>query len=131
LFVYDTSDFSKPPEELPAFPHPNPTAYPQPNDWSPDGRSLLLNSAGGGGIWLYSRDTHTYRRLVDITPGGLSGASAWLGDGRWIVYGHRGRLFMTDVSSMSTREILAATSDFHGRARNSRFDRLTASSCRP
>lgn len=105
LYVYETDDFSKPPEVLPPFPHPNPTAYPQPNDWSPDGRSLLITSLGGDSLWLYSRDTRTYRRLVDISPG-LNGAGIWL-DGRRIVYANRGRLFITDVSSLSTREILA------------------------
>lgn len=106
LFIYDASDFSKPPETLPPFPHPNPTAYPQPNDWSPDGRSLLINSIGGGSTWLYSRDTQRYRRLVDIAgSGGASGV--WLGDGRRIVFVNRGRLFVTDVASPSPHEILA------------------------
>jgi Tol biopolymer transport system component len=106
LYVYDANDLSKPPEVLPPFPDPIPTAYPQPTDWSPDGRSLLLSSIGGGAVWMYSRDTHSYRRLIDS-----GGAGTWLGDGRRIVYPSRGRLFITEVASPSGREILAASGE--------------------
>jgi Tol biopolymer transport system component len=102
LFIYDTQDFGKPPEELP----PNPDATVANllcTDWSPDGQRILYASPStpGGGVWMYTRSDRTHRRATDGSGG------AWLKNGRQFVYANRGLLHIFDVTSNTSREILA------------------------
>jgi Tol biopolymer transport system component len=74
---------------------------PRPQDWSPDGQSLLFWSAGSSGVWRYSIGNRTYTRLTDGSGG------HWLQDGRRFIYANGGRLHLFDTASNTTREILA------------------------
>jgi hypothetical protein len=69
IVIYDMHDFSKPLDTLPSFPDPSVLA-PVPRDWSPNGRLLTITGSGGpraygGGVWVYSFETRTYRRITD------------------------------------------------------------------
>lgn len=88
----------KPPEVLPPYPDAG-GRFPITFDWSPDGRSIGI-SGQGGGVWLYSLETRTYRRVAD------GGGPHWLSDGRRLVFQNRGRLFIADVASGATRDVL-------------------------
>jgi Tol biopolymer transport system component len=103
VFVYDTSDFSKPVETLTPNVLPT-TAAPRINDWSPDGRSIALNAqVPGGGVWIYSLDTASSRRIGD------GGVSIWLKDGRRLIYTNGPRLFVIDTTSRISSEVLAGS----------------------
>ena len=102
LYVYDARDFSKASEELPPFPQKiREASQLTPVDWSPDGH--LLAATAVGKMWLYSFDTKTYRSITDV--GGQFGT--WLPDGRRMIVGRQGRLFVTDTSSGETRPLFA------------------------
>jgi Tol biopolymer transport system component len=108
LYIYDPSDFSKPPETLPRFPETAPNTYPATADWSPDGRQIAISITGSGagvfgvgGVWIYSLDTRMYRRLAN------GAGPVWLSDGRRIVYSTLGRLSLLDSVSNSSHELLA------------------------
>lgn len=79
-------------------------------DWSPDARSLVLNAAtpstarGGGGagvpgLWIYTVDNGTSRRLTDGTE------ATWMRDGRRLICGNQGRLSVVDASSGRALEL--------------------------
>jgi serine/threonine protein kinase/Tol biopolymer transport system component len=110
IVIYDMHDFSKPLDTLPSFPDPS-VLIPVPRDWSPDGRLLTITGGGGprayrGGVWVYSFETRTYRRIT------AEGAySRWLHDGRRLIYANLGRLFVAEVSSGMTREVLAISGE--------------------
>lgn len=77
----------------------------------------MINSIGGGAIWVYSRDTNAYRRLVNVAGGGIA---SWLNDGRRFIYGNGGRLFVGDAVSGSNRELVAIPGESIG------YPRVTA-----
>jgi Tol biopolymer transport system component len=101
IFIFDISDFSRPLTTLPQF--DSTVQYPAPSDWSPDGRQIAIDGVGGSGagVWVYSLETRTYRRLADGSD------PAWLADGRRLVYDNRGRLRVVDTITGNTKEVLA------------------------
>jgi serine/threonine protein kinase len=101
VLIYDSADFSKPTEILPAFPDAT-ASFTWPSDWSPDGRLLAATGQGGrGGVWVYSFDARAYRRVAD------GSTARWLSDGRRLIYQNGGRLFIVDTASGVAREVLA------------------------
>ena len=100
LFIYDAADFTKPVDTPPPVPDAS-VLNPRPQDWSPDGGSLLFWSAGASGVWRYSLVNRSYTRFTDGSGGN------WLQDGRRFIYANGGRLHLFDTASNTTREILA------------------------
>jgi serine/threonine protein kinase/WD40 repeat protein len=102
IAIYKASDFSRPLDVLPDFPERQ-VSYGRVEDWSPDGRTLAICGVGpAGGLWLYSFDTRSYRRITN------SGFNAiWLNDGRRIIYSFGNRLMIVDVVSGATADVLA------------------------
>jgi Tol biopolymer transport system component/predicted Ser/Thr protein kinase len=100
LFIYDAADFTRPVDTPPPVPDAS-VVNPRPQDWSPDGRSLLFWSAGGTGVWRYSIENRSYPRFTDGSGGN------WLQDGLRFIYANGGRLHLFDTASNTTREILA------------------------
>jgi Tol biopolymer transport system component len=84
--------------------------------WSPEGRRLagyVGNPAGGylPGLVVYSLDSGEYDRLADLRGGYNNGwgvTPAWLSDGRRLLGGARGGLFLVDSQSKKVRQILEA-----------------------
>jgi Tol biopolymer transport system component len=70
LCIYDSSDFSKPPETLPRFPETARGTFPVPSDWSPDGRQILISIVGAAdsGVWIYSLDTRCIVEWLTAHP---------------------------------------------------------------
>jgi len=112
LFVYDGHDFSKAPEALPPNPDPSVTNL-LATSWSPDGTRILYHTPGSarGGIWMFSFADRTHRRLTDGTY------AAWLRDGRRFVFSKAGRLLVYDLSTSSSRDVLAIPGESLGAAR--------------
>ena len=100
LYIYDTANFEQPIDTPPPIPDPR-VLNPTPVDWSPDARSLLFSSAGVNGVWLYSVVNRTYSRLTE------GGGGNWLQDGRRFLYTNRGRVYLFDTGSNTTKEIFA------------------------
>jgi Tol biopolymer transport system component/predicted Ser/Thr protein kinase len=107
LYIHDLQDPAKPPEVLPPFPVSPESIYGQPNDWSRDGRAIALIDLAGprSGVWLYSLDSKSYRRIADA-GGGFSGAKL-TSDGRHVVFARVGRLWIADIAAATVRELLA------------------------
>ena len=77
--------------------------------WSPDGRHIagtLPPAAGGSGIVVYSLDT---RAMDKISPFG--DAPQWLPDGRRMVFVWRNKLYLEDVATRKTSELLSFERD--------------------
>jgi serine/threonine protein kinase len=118
LFIYAMNDFSKPSDVPPPF-NAAP-GYPLPMDWSPDGRFLVFGPQSSGrprrDLWVYSRDTRTYRPIANRGADGAAPtptAAAWLSDSRRLVQsGARGRLFVVDVATGTSRELLTIPGEF-------------------
>jgi Tol biopolymer transport system component len=98
ISIYDAGDFAKPPEVLAPVPA-GVGAAPRATDWSPDGQSLALNGAASvaSGIWIYSFDTRSYRRVI-----ASGNSAAWFRRGNRFVYQSEGKLFVSDLSGKST-----------------------------
>jgi Tol biopolymer transport system component len=103
LVVFDARDFSQPIDTLPPVPDPAVTT-PFVSDWSPDGRSMTISSLGAAGVWLYSLDTRSYRRVTD-------GEVPWFVDGQRLIYSNRGRLSVIDTVSGASHEVLAISGE--------------------
>jgi eukaryotic-like serine/threonine-protein kinase len=102
IAIYKASDFSRPLDVLPDFPERQ-VSYGRVEDWSPDGRTLAICGVGpAGGLWLYSFDTRSYRRITNS-----GGNAIWLKDGRRIIYSFGNRLMIVDVVSGATADVLA------------------------
>ena len=52
-------------------------------------------------MWVYSLGSRAYRRVTD------GAAPEWLGDGRRLLYEHRGRISIVDVASGISHEVFA------------------------
>jgi Tol biopolymer transport system component/predicted Ser/Thr protein kinase len=75
--------------------------------WSPDGKTAAgarFSESGTGGLWLFEEATRTMRKIL---PTGLY--PAWIRDGKRILYQDRGRLFLTELATRRTKELLAVT----------------------
>jgi Tol biopolymer transport system component len=101
LYLYDATDFSKPPETLPKLPEAMRGGTFVVLDWSPDSRSIVGTS--GAGVWMYSLDARSYRAI-----GRASGTSVqWLPDGRRLLFARQGRLYVRDLAADTEREIMS------------------------
>ena len=95
VLIYNTDDFSKPASVL--SPPVEPRALPpRVTDWSPDGRFIAITPQGAGGVWIYSLEDGTARRVAQGTP------ASWFSDGRRLIYVNAGRVFVLDTTSLST-----------------------------
>jgi WD40 repeat protein len=82
--------------------------------WSPDGTEFLgdaesdvgLFNFSFGGVYTYSFTSGRFTRLSNIGQ-----SQAWLKDGRRVLYSHRGRLFVVDIISKKSREIMSVAPD--------------------
>jgi Tol biopolymer transport system component/predicted Ser/Thr protein kinase len=111
IFIYDVRSLALV-ETLPPFPDAA-VAYPYASDWSPDDRQLAIGCTGGrGGVWVYSFDSKSYRRVAN------GDAPSWFEDGRRLIFGSVGgnqllhgsigaQLQVADVTTGATRSILA------------------------
>jgi Tol biopolymer transport system component len=104
LYIYDTTDFSKPPEALPKLPESMRGGTFVVVEWSPDGNSIA--GLSGPNVWVYSRDTRSYR-LAGRAGGAGPGGVQWLPDSRRLVLSRQGRLYVRDLASDSEREIMS------------------------
>ncbi len=95
LYVYDASDFSKPPEVLPEFPAELRGVVFIPSHWSPDGKTLV--GVSNPQLWTYSFDSKQYRRVSDSG----SALVRWLPDSRRLLYVQRGRVVVVDAFGSS------------------------------
>ena len=102
LFVYDASDFSKPPEILPPLPSELRGDNFVPTHWSPDGKKLVGGSAPV--TWVYSFDTKEYQL---VNRGGAGPGNQWLPDSQRLLFSRQGRIFVGDWLGGNTREVLA------------------------
>jgi Tol biopolymer transport system component len=100
LFMYDTSDFTKPLEELGVLPEAMRGGGFIASDWSRDGKHLTGWSAGF--IWVYSFESRTFRQVTDG-----SSTAQWLPDSRRILTQRQGRMRIVDATSGEGREVLA------------------------
>jgi Tol biopolymer transport system component len=88
-------------------------------DWSPNGRRLAgVVSSTGGGIVVYSFESQRYERITDH-----GGPPVWLPDGRRLLYPSDFKLFLVDVESKVSREVLSVAPDGIHNARLSRDGR--------
>jgi len=102
--IYAIEDLSQPVDVLPAFPDAS-VAYPRVDDWSPDGQFFAISAIGRrGGLWLYSLQARTYRRVTDATN---TGGASWLPGGTHLIYSYRDRLMTIDTMAGLSRETLA------------------------
>lgn len=105
IFALRDDVVSEPIETLPR--HPDPAQAFRAYSWSPDGR-MIAGDVAGGEIWIYSFDTKTYSRIAD------GAVPVWLRDSRRLVYASAGRLFVVDTVATERREILARSGEFLG-----------------
>jgi len=113
IFVLRDALVTEPAETLP--PHPDPLAAFTAWSWSPDGLSIAGHTASG--VWVYSFETKAY---TAIAPGAWP---RWLSDSRRLVYVSGGRIFLADVATKQTREILAVEGETLGSPRLTKDDR--------
>jgi eukaryotic-like serine/threonine-protein kinase len=94
-FVFDASDWTKPPERLPAPPAKGPVYL---RDWSPDGQRIAANDTSNT-IWVYDLATKNWDR---IGPGSFP---RWLPDGRRLLAPAGDRITLIDTTTKAARDI--------------------------
>jgi len=100
-------DLTKPParrvpEPLPSQGAPEKAFFA--HSWSPDGKELAgMRWETEAGIIIYSLESHRYRT---VTAHGSN--PVWMRDGRRLLYLDGGAVFMVDVATGESREVLAA-----------------------
>ena len=74
-------------------------------DWSPDGKKLAGTITAGNIKYLgfYSFATNRYEKLVEANDS----LSAWLPDSRRVVYSSDNKVFMTDIETRASRELVS------------------------
>jgi Tol biopolymer transport system component len=104
LFVIDANDPSKPAEVLPPFPATlrGPNFVPQ--DWSPDGKTII--GASGAHVWTYSFETKEHR---EVTTNG--GSFQWFADSRRFLATRQGRVIVVDSATGQSREVFAMSGE--------------------
>jgi Tol biopolymer transport system component len=77
--------------------------------WSPDGKWLaanVLTGAGPAGIAIYNLESRQYQRLTHS-----GGYPVWLSDSRRLLFADFGGIFIMDIESGNTREVLSVSPD--------------------
>jgi eukaryotic-like serine/threonine-protein kinase len=94
-FVFDASDWTKPPERLPAPPAKTPVYL---RDWSPDGRRIAANDTANR-LWVFDLAAKTWDQI------GAGSFPRWLPDGRRLVASARFRITLIDATTKAARDI--------------------------
>ncbi|HZR26435.1 MAG TPA: protein kinase [Vicinamibacterales bacterium] len=112
VFLFDAHNATMLPEALAPF--PSTKQAPTPAGWSPDAKMLAIVAADA--VWVYARDTGSYRRIADQRQV-VDFSAAWLNDGKRFVYESEGKLLIVDVFTGAKSEILSPA----GNAPNATF----------
>jgi Tol biopolymer transport system component len=79
--------------------------------WSPDGRHIagwLIDRADSAGIAIYSVESQKYQRLTDCRP---CSRPRWLRDSRRVLFVNQGAIWIAEITSDETRQVLSLEPD--------------------
>jgi Tol biopolymer transport system component len=105
LFVIDANDPEKAPEGLPPLPTELRGSNFIPQDWSPDGKTIL--GASFPHAWIYSFETKQYREVVGASSLLGTDSLQWFADTRRVLGTRQGRVVVADTTTGQSRDVFA------------------------
>ena len=78
----------------------------RPTGWSPDGRRLAGFQEVSGGVWVHAIDAQTYEQIS-----GFGSYPHWLADSSRLIFTAYGVIWLTNVDSGETKELLNLSPD--------------------